>query len=164
MPALYDLVLSRGPSSIMMVSAKATSACPRAGSPQSVGSRRGRGPAPSTAAGCIFCPASSTPMCISASPALEHKEDLQSGSRAAVMGGVTAVFEMPNTQPPTISAEAQADKVRRADNPHVLRFRLLSSAAHERECQGCSAAREASRLLPASRCSWDHRPATPPRS
>ena len=28
-------------------------------------------------------------------------EDLESGSRAAVLGGVTSVFEMPNTNPPT---------------------------------------------------------------
>src|SRR3954464_11747598 len=34
-------------------------------------------------------------------PGLAHKEDLESGSRAAVMGGVTAVFEMPNTDPQT---------------------------------------------------------------
>ena len=42
-----------------------------------------------------------------------HKEDLETGSRAAVMGGVTAVFEMPNTNPTTTSAEALADKVAR---------------------------------------------------
>src|SRR5712672_1119407 len=47
-------------------------------------------------------------------PGLTHKEDLESGSRSAVMGGVTAVFEMPNTQPTTTSAEALADKVNRA--------------------------------------------------
>src|ERR671915_31517 len=47
-------------------------------------------------------------------PGLTHKEDLETGSRAAVMGGVTAVFEMPNTDPLTTSAEALADKVRRA--------------------------------------------------
>jgi dihydroorotase len=47
-------------------------------------------------------------------PGLEHKEDLETGSLAAVSGGVTAVFEMPNTDPPTISAESLADKVRRA--------------------------------------------------
>jgi dihydroorotase len=47
-------------------------------------------------------------------PGLEHKEDLETGSRAAVMGGVTAVFEMPNTRPLTTTAEALADKVRRA--------------------------------------------------
>lgn len=47
-------------------------------------------------------------------PGLEHKEDLESGSRAAVMGGVTAVFEMPNTKPLTTSADALADKISRA--------------------------------------------------
>ncbi len=47
-------------------------------------------------------------------PGLEHKEDLETGSRGAVAGGVTAVFEMPNTKPLTTSAETLADKVRRA--------------------------------------------------
>ncbi|MCB1471789.1 MAG: dihydroorotase [Rhodobiaceae bacterium] len=47
-------------------------------------------------------------------PGLDHKEDLESGSRAAVMGGVTAVFEMPNTNPQTVTAEALADKLARA--------------------------------------------------
>ncbi|MGP2491832.1 dihydroorotase [Mesorhizobium sp. PUT5] len=47
-------------------------------------------------------------------PGLEHKEDLETGSRAAVLGGVTAVFEMPNTNPLTTGEAALADKVRRA--------------------------------------------------
>ena len=47
-------------------------------------------------------------------PGFTHKEDLETGSRAAVLGGVTAVFEMPNTEPPTIGASALADKIRRA--------------------------------------------------
>ncbi len=47
-------------------------------------------------------------------PGLEHKEDLESGSRAAVLGGVTAVFEMPNTNPNTDTAERVEDKLRRA--------------------------------------------------
>ncbi len=49
-------------------------------------------------------------------PGLEHKEDLETGSRAAVAGGVTGVFEMPNTKPTTTSAERLADKVARAKN------------------------------------------------
>jgi dihydroorotase len=49
-------------------------------------------------------------------PGLEHKEDLETGSQAAVMGGVTAVFEMPNTKPTTTTAERLADKVARARN------------------------------------------------
>ncbi|MCP3731640.1 dihydroorotase [Sphingomonas sp. MG17] len=47
-------------------------------------------------------------------PGLEAKEDLESGSRAAVLGGVTAVFEMPNTKPNTDSADAVNDKLARA--------------------------------------------------
>jgi dihydroorotase len=47
-------------------------------------------------------------------PGLEWKEDLESGSRAAVLGGVTAVFEMPNTEPTTTDADALADKLARA--------------------------------------------------
>ena len=47
-------------------------------------------------------------------PGLEHKEDLESGSRAAVLGGVTAVFEMPNTNPNTDSADRVHDKLKRA--------------------------------------------------
>jgi dihydroorotase len=46
-------------------------------------------------------------------PGLTHKEDLEAGSRSAVLGGVTGVFEMPNTNPLTTSAETLADKVAR---------------------------------------------------
>tara|TARA_A100001037_G_C15137165_1_gene631749 strand:- start:264 stop:1505 length:1242 start_codon:yes stop_codon:yes gene_type:complete len=48
-------------------------------------------------------------------PGNEHKEDLESGTRAAVMGGVTAVFEMPNTNPLTTTEDALNDKLARAD-------------------------------------------------
>jgi dihydroorotase len=47
-------------------------------------------------------------------PGNEHKEDLESGSRAAVLGGVTGVFEMPNTSPPTTTRAAIEDKLKRA--------------------------------------------------
>ena len=47
-------------------------------------------------------------------PGLEHKEDLESGSRAAVLGGITGLFEMPNTKPNTDTADALADKLARA--------------------------------------------------
>jgi dihydroorotase len=47
-------------------------------------------------------------------PGATHKEDFETGSRAAVLGGVTAVFEMPNTNPSTTSAAALADKIARA--------------------------------------------------
>jgi dihydroorotase len=47
-------------------------------------------------------------------PGMEHKEDLETGSNAAVLGGVTAVFEMPNTIPQTVTEHALADKLARA--------------------------------------------------
>jgi dihydroorotase len=47
-------------------------------------------------------------------PGLTHKEDLETGSRSAVMGGVTGVFEMPNTNPLTVDAATFADKIKRA--------------------------------------------------
>ena len=47
-------------------------------------------------------------------PGMEWKEDLQSGSLCAVMGGVTAVFEMPNTNPTTTSPDMHLDKLARA--------------------------------------------------
>lgn len=47
-------------------------------------------------------------------PGLTQKEDLESGSRGAVLGGVTTVFEMPNTKPATTSADAFRDKLKLA--------------------------------------------------
>lgn len=47
-------------------------------------------------------------------PGFPQKEDLSSGTMAAIMGGVTAIFEMPNTHPPTLSAVDIADKFARA--------------------------------------------------
>ncbi len=48
-------------------------------------------------------------------PGLEHKEDLETGTRGAVLGGVTGIFEMPNTKPGTTDAAALADKLSRAE-------------------------------------------------
>ncbi|MEA1835006.1 dihydroorotase [Methylobacterium durans] len=64
-------------------------------------------------------------------PGLDHKEDLESGSRAAVMGGVTAVFEMPNTVPQTTSAEALADKIGRARHRMHCDFAFWVGGTHE---------------------------------
>jgi dihydroorotase len=47
-------------------------------------------------------------------PGMEHKEDLESGTRGAALGGVVAVFEMPNTKPLTDTADALAEKLKRA--------------------------------------------------
>ena len=47
-------------------------------------------------------------------PGLENKENLESGMLAAAAGGVTAIFEMPNTNPLTITPETIKDKLKRA--------------------------------------------------
>jgi len=47
-------------------------------------------------------------------PGFPAKEDLESGTRAAILGGVTTVLEMPNTNPTTTTPEALQDKIDRA--------------------------------------------------
>jgi dihydroorotase len=64
-------------------------------------------------------------------PGLTHKEDLESGSRGAVLGGVTAVFEMPNTDPLTTTAKALADKVKRAHHRMHCDFAFYVGATRE---------------------------------
>jgi dihydroorotase len=64
-------------------------------------------------------------------PGNEHKEDLESGTRAAVHGGVTAIFEMPNTSPSTLTADALADKVSRARGRAWCDFAFFMGAAAE---------------------------------
>ena len=64
-------------------------------------------------------------------PGATHKEDLETGSRAAVMGGVTAVFEMPNTKPTTTTAEALADKVARARHRMFCDFAFYVGGTRE---------------------------------
>jgi dihydroorotase len=64
-------------------------------------------------------------------PGNEHKEDLETGTRAAALGGVTAVFEMPNTAPPTTSAEALADKLARAKGRAHVDHAFYIGATHE---------------------------------
>ena len=43
-------------------------------------------------------------------PGLTHKEDWQTAARAALAGGYTTVFDMPNTLPPTITAAYLSEK------------------------------------------------------
>jgi len=64
-------------------------------------------------------------------PGNEHKEDLETGTRAAALGGVTAVFEMPNTAPPTTSVEALQDKLRRAKGRAHVDHAFYAGATHE---------------------------------
>ncbi len=64
-------------------------------------------------------------------PGAVHKEDLETGSRAAVLGGVVGVFEMPNTNPLTTTPEALADKVSRANARMHCDFAFWVGGTHE---------------------------------
>ncbi|NUO75822.1 MAG: dihydroorotase [Lysobacter sp.] len=47
-------------------------------------------------------------------PGMEYKADIATESAAAVAGGLTTFMDMPNTNPPTLNADALEDKYRRA--------------------------------------------------
>lgn len=44
-------------------------------------------------------------------PGLTEKEDIPHGTRAALAGGVTTIFDMPNTNPPTTTRELLDEKI-----------------------------------------------------
>src|SRR4051812_902418 len=52
-------------------------------------------------------------------PGYPHKETWKTGSAAAACGGVTTVFEMPNTNPPTGTIEALRIKQKAASASYV---------------------------------------------
>ena len=64
-------------------------------------------------------------------PGAEHKEDFETGSRAALAGGVTAVFEMPNTRPATVTAQAIADKLSHAEGRMACDFAFYLGATRD---------------------------------
>ncbi|MBY8978273.1 dihydroorotase [Rhodobacteraceae bacterium NNCM2] len=64
-------------------------------------------------------------------PGLTHKEDLESGSRSAVMGGVTGVFEMPNTNPLTTTRETFDAKIAAGLNRMHCDFAFYIGGTHD---------------------------------
>jgi dihydroorotase len=64
-------------------------------------------------------------------PGLEWKEDLETGSRAAALGGVVAVFEMPNTNPNTTDSDTMADKLARAKDRMWTDHAFYIGGTHE---------------------------------
>ena len=64
-------------------------------------------------------------------PGLTHKEDLETGSRAAVMGGVVGVFEMPNTKPLTTTAATLSAKVAAARDRMFCDFAFYVGGTRE---------------------------------
>ena len=64
-------------------------------------------------------------------PGMEHKEDMAHGSLAAIKGGITVFFEMPNTIPTTITRPALEDKVRRASQVSWCDFAFYAGAGKD---------------------------------
>ncbi|PIQ84692.1 MAG: dihydroorotase, partial [Candidatus Omnitrophica bacterium CG11_big_fil_rev_8_21_14_0_20_63_9] len=64
-------------------------------------------------------------------PGLEHKEDLATGTKSAALGGITTIFEMPNTNPQTITAEAINTKLKLAHGRAWVNFGFFIGAAKE---------------------------------
>jgi dihydroorotase len=63
-------------------------------------------------------------------PGLEYKADLETEARSAAVGGVTAVFEMPNTNPSTITPDLMLDKLARAKGRMDIDHAFYAGATH----------------------------------
>tara|TARA_B100001123_G_scaffold340169_1_gene385435 strand:- start:814 stop:2118 length:1305 start_codon:yes stop_codon:yes gene_type:complete len=66
-------------------------------------------------------------------PGSTDAEDLNSGSRAAIVGGITSVFEMPNTNPPTSSKVEFFKKLKLAKNRMYCNYAFYFGATSENQ-------------------------------
>lgn len=64
-------------------------------------------------------------------PGLTYKEDIASGSRSALFGGLTGFFEMPNTKPPTCSLTALQEKFDLAENRSFTNYAFYGGSIGE---------------------------------
>ncbi|MBN2350636.1 MAG: dihydroorotase [Bacteroidales bacterium] len=64
-------------------------------------------------------------------PGLTHKEDIRSGSRAAVAGGITSFMEMPNTNPQTITQQLLEEKYNIAANKSLANYSFYIGATND---------------------------------
>lgn len=64
-------------------------------------------------------------------PGLTHKEDIETGTRAAILGGITSIFEMPNTNPGTTTAEAYEEKMKLSQNRANCHYAFFMGASNE---------------------------------
>lgn len=64
-------------------------------------------------------------------PGLTHKEDIASGSRAAVAGGITSFIEMPNTKPQTTTIELLEEKFATAKESSVANYSFMFGGTND---------------------------------
>jgi dihydroorotase len=62
-------------------------------------------------------------------PGLEYKEDIPHGSRAALAGGFTTIFDMPNTRPPTTTVERVQEQIARYSGRSYVDFAINMGTA-----------------------------------
>ena len=74
-------------------------------------------------------------------PGLTHKADMESESKAAAAGGVTTVFDMPNTIPPTVNAKALAEKMALAEGRCTAKISFHIGASNSNAEEICSLVR-----------------------
>ena len=68
-------------------------------------------------------------------PGLTHKADIATESLAAAAGGVTTVFDMPNTRPATTDAACLAEKIKLAEGRSVTNIGFHIGATNENAAQ-----------------------------
>ena len=66
-------------------------------------------------------------------PGLEHKEDLHTGTKSAALGGITSIFEMPNTKPPTTDLAALENKLNLASGRAFTNFAFFVGGCSEQK-------------------------------
>ena len=64
-------------------------------------------------------------------PGLTHKGDIRSESKAAIAGGVTSYFEMPNTFPNTTSVEEFENKIKIASDNSFANFSFMLGGTND---------------------------------
>jgi dihydroorotase len=64
-------------------------------------------------------------------PGFIHKETFETGSIAAAFGGVSCVFDMPNTHPASVTPEALVDKQKIANRKSIVDFGLYAGISKD---------------------------------
>jgi dihydroorotase len=64
-------------------------------------------------------------------PGMTYKEDFSSGSMSAAFGGISCVFDMPNTIPHTTTLQTVSDKIKTAEQKSFVDFGVFSGVTSE---------------------------------
>ncbi|MCY4038392.1 MAG: dihydroorotase [Hyphomicrobiales bacterium] len=127
MATMYDLILEGG----VLVTHKGErrgDIAIRGGKIAAIGKVDGRAKKTMNVAGLHILPGVMDTQVHFREPGAEHKEDFATGTKAALLGGITGVFEMPNTSPPTTTLAALKDKRTRAKGRMYCNYAFYAGA------------------------------------